>query len=116
MAVMPFGKHQGWDLTEVPTNYLLWLTRKQPPLYGWLAAAVAEELRARRGDRQSRSWPTPSVSSCPDRELAAEIITAGHHVLTRKWHPDVGGSGEVMTRVNVVSEWLKKMALGVLPR
>jgi hypothetical protein len=36
---MPFGKHAGLELTEVPKQYLRWL-RRQPWLGGWLIKEV----------------------------------------------------------------------------
>lgn len=40
---MPFGKHKGKELTEIPKGYLHWL-RSQDWLNGWLKNAVAEAL------------------------------------------------------------------------
>jgi uncharacterized protein (DUF3820 family) len=36
---MPFGKHKGKELTEIPKKYLQWL-RQQDWLGGWLAQGV----------------------------------------------------------------------------
>lgn len=33
-------------------------------------------------------------------ELRTELITAGHRALAKKYHPDAGGSGEDMARLN----------------
>jgi hypothetical protein len=40
---MPFGKHKGVELTEVPRPYLQWL-RRQEWLRGWLAQAIDDLL------------------------------------------------------------------------
>ena len=40
---MPFGKHAGEELTEVPRQYLRWL-RSQPWLGGWLVKEVGAVL------------------------------------------------------------------------
>jgi uncharacterized protein (DUF3820 family) len=44
---MPFGKHAGVELTEVPRQYLRWL-RRQEWLGGWLAKEIDSVLS---GDR-----------------------------------------------------------------
>jgi hypothetical protein len=36
---MPFGKHAGLELTEVPRQYLRWL-RRQPWLGAWLVKEI----------------------------------------------------------------------------
>jgi hypothetical protein len=36
---MPFGKHVGEELTEIPRQYLRWL-RTQPWLGGWLVKEI----------------------------------------------------------------------------
>jgi uncharacterized protein (DUF3820 family) len=41
--VMPFGKYEGKDLTEIPKRYLLWL-RTQKWVAAWLVQAVNEAL------------------------------------------------------------------------
>lgn len=40
---MPFGKHAGVELTEVPRQYLRWL-RRQPTLGAWLAKEIDDVL------------------------------------------------------------------------
>ena len=43
---MPFGKHEGMELTDIPKPYLRWL-RNQPWLGGWLLQEINQVL----GDR-----------------------------------------------------------------
>jgi hypothetical protein len=40
---MPFGKHAGVELPDVPRPYLRWL-RRQPWLGTWLAKEIDDEL------------------------------------------------------------------------
>ena len=43
---MPFGKHAGKELCEVPRQYLRWL-RRQPTLGAWLAKEIDEVLNGK---------------------------------------------------------------------
>lgn len=43
---MPFGKHAGMELTEVPKQYLRWL-RMQPSLGAWLAREIDDVLNGK---------------------------------------------------------------------
>jgi hypothetical protein len=43
--LMPFGKYKGHDLSEVPDEYLLWLTANIPlrdPLWSAIAAEITD--------------------------------------------------------------------------
>lgn len=40
---MPFSKHAGKELTDVPRQYLRWL-RRQPTLGAWLAKEIDDVL------------------------------------------------------------------------
>ena len=48
---MPFGKHAGVELTEVPRQYLQWL-RRQPDLRGPLLKEIDDVLN---GDTEAAS-------------------------------------------------------------
>jgi hypothetical protein len=65
ITVLPFGRHKGRPLTEVPTDYLQWLLRSIK-LSSGLRAALADEL-TRRGiqapDPPPR--PEPACRRCP---------------------------------------------------
>lgn len=43
---MPFGKHAGVELTDVPRQYLRWL-RNQPWLGAWLAREIDDVLNGK---------------------------------------------------------------------
>ena len=47
---MPFGKYAGYDLEEVPKDYLLWLSNNID-LYGDLREAVFDELVGKQGEK-----------------------------------------------------------------
>src|SRR5262245_47790393 len=67
-AILPFGKHQGKRLDEVPLGYVRWLLGL-PDLEPWLRQAVKAEL-ARRG---VRSVPASLVLELLEDELCRRL-------------------------------------------
>jgi hypothetical protein len=69
-VTLPFGKHKGRPLSDVPASYLSWLLTIK--LSSGLRAAVEGELR-RRGQtvREQQPLPTPR---CPDCRSASEPV------------------------------------------
>jgi hypothetical protein len=49
-TILPFGKHRGKRLSEVPTSYLRWALASCDALDHWTRAAMKEEL-GRRGQK-----------------------------------------------------------------
>lgn len=43
-ATMPFGKHKGKLLKDVPSDYLLWVYENKDDLYGDLKAYIEDNL------------------------------------------------------------------------
>jgi hypothetical protein len=99
---MPFGKHKGWPLEALPTNYLDWLlglgTLREP-----LASAVRQE-RARRESGATSHSPLRQL----DPAIAQEVIRAGYRQLALKHHPDHGGETATMQRLNGTVEALRQ--------
>lgn len=101
---MPFGRYRGTALTNVPVDYLQWLTTLQN-LRQPLRNAVEAELLARAA-RQSPP-PPPPRNRCPNPDVAYEIVSTGLRYLARKHHPDVGGTHDTMVALNNCADWLK---------
>jgi putative quorum-sensing-regulated virulence factor len=100
---MPFGKHRGWPLADLPDDYVRWL-RTLPDLREPLRSHIDEEWRVRWGAAHSSLPPLP-------REVipvAEAIISTGLRVLTREHHPDVGGKTSAMQKINLATEWLRE--------
>lgn len=66
-TVMPFGKHKGRAVADLPKGYLRWLLSGDCDLDHWLERAVREELD-RRGERYA-----DAVTVLADLE---EVLTA----------------------------------------
>ncbi len=105
--VMPFGRHRGLDLVDVPSDYLHWLTTLD--LRPRLRDAVVEEVERRRGEGGRRRDPVeaPGVPRCPSRSLALEVVAAGRRVVSKRCHPDSGGSHHDFLRLTETVEWLE---------
>jgi hypothetical protein len=79
-ATLPFGKHQGRPLPEVPPDYLKWLLRACK-LSSGLRDAVAGELQSRGLEAPPQAPPRP-VAPCRDHP------GAGVHY---RWQEDRAG-------------------------
>jgi hypothetical protein len=107
---MPFGKHQGARLRDLPGDYLDWLLDLDD-LREPLRSRLESEARSRWGSRDFAPDPPP-VSGPVDGDVAARIVEAGRRALASKHHPDIGGDGATMTRINATADRL----LAGLPR
>jgi hypothetical protein len=70
--VLPFGRHKGIPLPDVPLSYLQWLLR-EVKLSSGLRAAVADEV-SRRGGTPPPAPPPPAPPRCPDCRSASESV------------------------------------------
>ncbi len=112
---MPFGKHRGYELSELPDGYLKWLSTLE--LHEPLKRAVDDEIYTRISrDAAQRAFGIMPSAPQVDRTTVEEIVGAGLRSLAKKYHPDLeGGSEEDMKRVNLAAAWLREMAANVLP-
>ena len=53
---MPFGKHQGKFLTEIPADYLIWLEENMQNMDPDFRAAVNKAIDIQHGDLTSVGW------------------------------------------------------------
>jgi hypothetical protein len=99
---MPFGRHKGTKISELPDDYLQWLLSidlRQP-----LKSAVENEYREREcTDDDDDATPVNAL-------VVDEIVTAGVRSLAKKFHPDAGGDHERMVVINQAADWLRQQA------
>lgn len=90
------------EITVIKTSSGLCLTIKGP-IYG-LETVVTEEDLGRLG-----AWfsPAPKTDNGVDLETANRIITSGVRALSKKHHPDAGGSNDRMTKLNTVADEIR---------
>jgi hypothetical protein len=103
---MPVGKFRGQPLTELPDWYLSWLRRIE--LYEPLLSAVDAEWRRRLEQESSHPRALPADLT----PVASQLVSAGLRELTRRHHPDLGGEGVAMARVNAAAAWLRAIING----
>jgi hypothetical protein len=99
---MPFGRHAGTDLTELPSKYLGWLHKQE--LHPPLSHDVRRELERRKLgiDAEPRLVSFPAVYVKIPREeraLAKRMLDVGYRALARKFDPANGGDPEQMRRL-----------------
>ncbi len=44
-----------------------------------------------------------------EREIARKLVTIGYRVTSQKFHPDHGGSDELMTGISAARDLLRKL-------
>lgn len=106
---MPFGKYRGCLISELPDDYLDWLTTID--LRPRLRQAVEAEID-RRADARSHT-AAPGMRPCPEPSIADEIVNAGLKVVARRYHPDVGGTHAQMIAATAAADWLRGVVRGL---
>lgn len=100
MMTMPFGKHRGTRIDKLTTNYIFWLLDNidlREPLKSALEAEHERRLFTQENDTVNSS-------------IVDELVSAGLRVLSKKYHPDVGGDHGAMVELNRCADWLKQQA------
>ncbi|MBA2883060.1 hypothetical protein HNR65_003417 [Desulfosalsimonas propionicica] len=91
---MPFGKYRGFEVDEIPEDYLRWLVKN---------VNLREPLR---------SSVFEALDEHPEREILPEQATIKtiYRRLSMKYHPDKGGDTAAMQAINDFYAELTKMA------
>lgn len=94
---MPFGKFKGFDVDELPQDYLRWLI-ENIDLREPLRSAVFWNHNQRKAES---GW------ECLPDEATLKVV---YRRLAQKWHPDHGGSTEAMQALNDFLSEIKSLA------
>lgn len=98
---MPFGKFKGMTLDELPDDYLDWLLTRD-------LSEILTEALLRESDRRAGSAPIAILIQPCDLELMRLLVDLGYRAAARSLHPDSGGDGEAMIRLNGLAESLRR--------
>lgn len=107
MVRMPFGKHKGELLEDVPTDYLRWVLRTCTRLAFGLRLAIHQELAARPPEQSYTQAGSPTRPGMPVDW--PDVLRRWHRQLCLDFHPDRGGSTEAMQAINAAYDRLRKM-------
>jgi hypothetical protein len=109
---MPFGKHRGEDLDDVPDDYLCWVLDNCTNITPTLRRAIEERLGLAQpkpsANGAARAPPPEWVPPPPgiDRDALDRAVKAWFRRLAMKHHPDRGGSHEAMKALNEAHQQL----------
>lgn len=99
---MPFGKHKGVPIGDLPLPYLEWLAALDD-LREPLASHVTHEFYKRSGqERTHESWAPHNSFTRDELPIVKAVIAKGYRALALEYHPDHGGTTEQMQRLNKV--------------
>jgi alpha-mannosidase len=94
---MPFGKHRGEELSDIPDDYLIWCLDSCESMSPTLRKAIEAHLKI----EESKS-PVSSITT---------IVPTWYRRLAMEFHPDKrGGSHIGMLAVNRAKELLLELA------
>ncbi len=95
---LPFGKHRGKLLADIPISYLEWVLGNCDNASPALRAEIKRVIDADESAKPTAAIAIPTLVGSWYRKLAAEF------------HPDHGGSHEGMKAINRANELLLEMA------
>jgi hypothetical protein len=105
---MPFGKHRGQHIANVPTSYLHWMLRECESLDYWQRDALKAELQRRGGDSQQRQ--RQSTSAHPPPANVRSLVAGWYREMALKYHPDrTLDNGAEMKAINHAYERLQEL-------
>lgn len=95
---MPFGKHRGRPLSEIPADYLRWVLDNCDNITPRLRAEITRLLNP--------------AAEPPAGSLTTSVCNQWYRTMAVRFHPDKGGSHEAMKAVNAGRELLLQLAGG----
>jgi hypothetical protein len=108
---MNFGKHRGKRIDAVPLDYLLWAAECATGISPPMKRAIRDELDRRAGgaNGRRRGGPEPRPGPPPPGVDWRPLLKRWFARLSKKYHPDAGGTDEQMRVVNHAREVLEEL-------
>ena len=97
--IMPFGKHRGKPICNIPADYLRWVLKSCDNATPQLRRAIEHELRPN----------VPPGRAVPSVKFA-ELVPVWYRKLAQEFHPDKRGSHDAMIAVTRAKDLLVEMA------
>lgn len=111
MTRMPWGKHRGQRLADIPVSYLTWVLTEtdhiEPVLRRAIRAEVADRLGLGGASPPPPPWRSTALPAPPIAAAAVDIIVAGYRAVALRAHPDQGGTHDAMIAVTEARDWLR---------
>ena len=100
---MPFGKHKGEELGNIPDDYLFWCLDHCTSMSPSLRKAIERHLNYE---------PLSQANGLLLDDDISTLVRTWYRDLAKRWHPDNGGSTDAMKAVNDAHDSLRK-TLGI---
>ncbi|MFM9961771.1 MAG: putative quorum-sensing-regulated virulence factor [Planctomycetaceae bacterium] len=101
--ILPFGKHAGKPLCDVPRSYLRWLNTQDwfHDEYRWDLAAEVRRLLGTTANTETQP---------PSTVIVTDTLKTWRRAVLAKWHPDrAGGSHSAFLAASDAVESLTKL-------
>lgn len=111
---MPFGKHRGKDLADIPDDYLVWVLDNCETISPTLRRAI----EARLDIEAEYIHPPPPPPRFPLARAREDILAAVDRCRRRLAgvaHPDRGGDVRVMQAANDAMDELRRTVESAIP-
>lgn len=113
---MPFGKHKGTPLEDVPEDYLVWVLDNCERISPTLRRAIQQVLGLEVDEPQPRPPPGTTFNSGGSsgvplsrvRAMVLEAVRKWHRTHAMRNHPDRGGRVEVAQAINAAGDELTR--------
>jgi hypothetical protein len=104
---MPFGKHVGWRVNQVPTDYLCWMLDNCENLRPWLREAARSVLFERAAGHADAPEHSRALDTITKTQLKY-TIQAWYRRLAFEYHHDRGNDEAIMKGINIAHDRLKE--------